>query len=200
MFVTYKISGDYELSVVMEATPGKKPTPVNLVQHVYWNLGGHDSGTVLGHEVQIFAGHITPVDKELIPTGEIAAVAGTAYDFLEPRRVGSRIAEAGGYDINYVLDAAAPAADGMRRAAVVRDGGGSGRGFELWTNQPGVQFYTSNTLRAVGKGGAAYGPYSGLCLETQGFPDSVNHPQFPSQIVHPGETYLHRMLFKFSVE
>uniref|UniRef100_A0A1D1YSM4 Aldose 1-epimerase n=1 Tax=Anthurium amnicola TaxID=1678845 RepID=A0A1D1YSM4_9ARAE len=199
VYVTYKISGDYQLSVTMDAKPGNKPTPVNLAQHTYWNLGGHDSGPILDNTVQIFASHITPVDEMLIPTGEIASVKGTLFDFRTPYTVGSRVKEAGGYDINYVLDSHADK-DGMRKAAIVKDGK-SGRVLELWTNQPGVQFYTSNTLKdIVGKEGYVYGQYGGLCLETQGFPDSVNHPEFPSQIVNPGETYNHYMLFKFSVQ
>ncbi|XP_078444097.1 galactose mutarotase-like superfamily protein [Wolffia australiana] len=201
VFVTYTISDDDQLSVTMEATPAGKPTPVNLVQHVYWNLAGHDSGSVLGHKLQIFASRVTPLDQELIPTGQVAAVNGTPFDFLTPRPIGSRIGElTGGYDINYVLDKAEAGVEreGMWKAALVRDSG-SGRTMELWTDQVGVQLYTSNMLKAVGKGGAAYGSHAGLCLETQGFPDSVNRPQFPSQIVQPGARYLHRMLFRFSM-
>lgn len=194
VYVTYKLSGPYELSVVMRATPRTKATPVNLVQHNYWNLGGHGSGSILSTTVQILASHITPVDGDLIPTGSIAPVAGTPYDFLHPAAVGSRIAGVeGGYDMNYVVDGR-----GMKKVAVVRDGG-SEREFELWSNQPGVQFYSGNFLHHVGgKGGVMYEKHDGLCLETQGFPDSVNHPQFPSQIVEPGEVYEHDMVFKFS--
>uniref|UniRef100_A0A1D1Y5K7 Aldose 1-epimerase n=2 Tax=Anthurium amnicola TaxID=1678845 RepID=A0A1D1Y5K7_9ARAE len=196
--VTYKIIGDYMLSVTMHAEPVDKATPVNLAQHTYWNLGGHDSGTILNNTVQIFASHITPVDKNLIPTGEITPVTGTPFDFRRPSTVGSRIEEAGGYDINYVLHSPTDKY-GVRKAAVVKDSR-SGRVLELWTNQLGVQFYTSNMLNdTVGKGGYVYGQHAALCLETQGFPDSVNHPNFPSQIVNPGETYHHYMLFKFSV-
>nr|CAD1825209.1 unnamed protein product [Ananas comosus var. bracteatus] len=199
VYVTYKISGPYELSVHMNATAIDKATPVNLAQHTYWNLGGHDSGTILSNTVQIFASHITPVDESLIPTGQIAPVAGTPYDFLQPTTVGSHIKEVsgGGYDINYVLDGP-PSPNGMRKVAAVRDGR-SGRAVELWANQPGVQFYTANFLDNVkGKGGHVYGKHDALCLETQGFPDAVNHPNFPSQIVNPGEVYKHDMLFKFS--
>ncbi|XP_038983206.1 galactose mutarotase-like [Phoenix dactylifera] len=198
VFVTYKISGAYELSVTMDAKSVNKATPVNLLQHTYWNLGGHNSGTILSNTVQIFASHVTPSDSHLIPTGEIVSVSGTPYDFLKPMIVGSRINElTGGYDINYVLDLPMDS-HGMRKVAVVKDGG-SGRAFELWSNQPGVQFYTSNSLKDVkGKGGFVYGQHAALCLETQGFPDGVNHPNFPSQIVNPGEVYKHYMLFKFS--
>lgn len=198
VYVTYKISAAYELSVSMYAKPGNKATPVNLLQHTYWNLGGHNSGTILSNTVQIFASHITPTDSHSIPTGEIVSVYGTPYDFLKPMTVGSRINElTSGYDINYVLDSPMDS-QGMRKVAVVKDGG-SGRAFELWSNQPGVQFYTSNFLKNVkGKGGFVYGQHAALCLETQGFPDAVNHPNFPSQIVNPGEVYKHYMLFKFS--
>ncbi|CAL9753781.1 unnamed protein product [Musa acuminata subsp. burmannicoides] len=199
VFVTYKISAPYELSIAMCAKSLNKATPVNLAQHSYWNLGGHGSGTILSNMVQIFASKITPVDANLIPIGTIVPVSGTPYDFLKPTTVGSRIDKlSGGYDINYVLDQPI-GSNGMRKVAVVKDGNGSGRAFELWANQPGVQFYTGNFLNNVkGKGGQIYGKHAGLCLETQGFPDSVNHPNFPSQIVNPGEDYKHNMLFKFS--
>ncbi|WOK94233.1 aldose 1-epimerase-like [Canna indica] len=198
VYVTYKISGPYQLSVIMSAKALNKATPVNLAQHTYWNLGGHTSGTILSNTVQIYASKITPVDTHLIPTGEFAPVYGTPYDFLKPTTVGSRIKQlAGGYDINYVLDLPL-GNDGMRKVAVVENSV-SGRKLELWANQPGVQFYTANTLNETnGKDGHAYGSYAGLCLETQGFPDAVNHPNFPSQIVNPGQEYKHNMLFKFS--
>ncbi|KAK8951133.1 hypothetical protein KSP39_PZI003011 [Platanthera zijinensis] len=196
VFITYKLSGPYELSITMRATARTKATPVNLVPHNYWNLGGHTSGSTLSHTVQIFASHVTPTDDELIPTGAILPVAGTPFDFLEPRAVGSRIGEVkrGGYDINYAVDG-----EGMRKVAAVKDGA-SGRGMEVWANQPGVQFDTGNFLGRVkqGKGGAVYQNHDGLCLEPQGFPDSVNHPQFPSQIVNPGEVYKHDQVIKFS--
>ncbi|RZR80996.1 hypothetical protein BHM03_00007127, partial [Ensete ventricosum] len=199
VFVTYEISAPYELSIAMRAKSLNKATPVNLAQHSYWNLGGHGSGTILSNTVQIFASKITPVDANLIPTGAYMPVSGTPYDFLKPMTVGSRIDKVPpGYDINYVLDQPI-GSNGMRKVAVVKDGDGSGRAFELWANQPGVQFYTGNFLNDVkGKGGHIYGIHAGLCLETQGFPDSVNHPEFPSQIVNPGEDYKHNMLFKFS--
>ncbi|KAI0494677.1 hypothetical protein KFK09_024819 [Dendrobium nobile] len=194
VYVTYKISGAYELSVTMEATPRTKATPVNLLQHSYWNLGGHNSGSILSNTVQIFASYITPLNDQLIPTGAISSVSGTPYDFRNPNTIESRINYVkGGYNMNYVVDG-----QGMRKVAVVEDRR-SGRAMELWANQPAVQFYTAYYLNGVeGKGGAIYGRYGGLCLETQGFPDAVNHPQFPSQIVNPGEVYKHDMLFKFS--
>lgn len=194
VFVTYRLSAPYELSTIMRATPRTKATPVNLIQHNYWNLAGHNSGSILSNTIQIFASHITPVDDELIPIGSISSVAGTPFDFRKPKTVGSRIDMVkGGYDINYVVNG-----HGMKKVAVVKDDG-SGRQLELWSNQPGMQLYTGNFLDHVeGKGGAVYEIYGGLCLETQGFPDSVNHPQFPSQIVNPGEVYKHDMVIKFS--
>lgn len=176
-----------------------KPTPVNLAQHTYWNLGGHNSGDILSHKVQIFAPSITPVDSHLIPTGEIVPVKGTPYDFLQSRIVGSHIGELpAGYDINYVIDESG--SDRMRKAAIVHCER-SGRVMELWTNQPGVQFYTSNALGDTkGKGGYVYKKHAALCLETQKFPDSVNHPNFPSEIVYPAKSYKHLMLYKFSTE
>ncbi|XP_077224380.1 uncharacterized protein LOC143857783 [Tasmannia lanceolata] len=197
--VTYKITGDYELSVTMTAKALNKPTPVNLAQHTYWNLAGHNSGDILSNTLQLFASHYTPVDSGLIPTGKILSVEQTPYDFLRPYKIGSRIDKLPtGYDINYVLDVSHPDHHGMKKTAMVKDNK-SGRSMELWSNQPGVQFYTGNFLKdVVGKGGYVYGPHDGLCLETQGFPDSVNHPNFPSQIVNPGKVYRHDMLFKFS--
>ncbi|KAF9605779.1 hypothetical protein IFM89_018445 [Coptis chinensis] len=196
--VTYTLVGSNKLSVVMKAEAPRKPTPVNLAQHTYWNLGGHDSGVILSNTVQLFASNITPVDSNLIPTGEIAAVKDTAYDFLEPHTVGSRINELkSGYDINYVVDGPL---GGIKKVAVVHDTK-SGRMLELWSDKPGLQFYSGNMLKGQkGKGGAVYGPHTGLCLETQGFPDSVNHPNFPSQIVTPEKPYEHFMLYRFTTK
>ncbi|XP_031269150.1 aldose 1-epimerase [Pistacia vera] len=195
--VTYMFIESNKLAVNMKAKALNKPTPVNLALHTYWNLGGHDSGDIFSHKIQLFGSHITPVDDDLIPTGKITPVKGTPYDFLDAREIGSKFKELpGGYDINYVLDNPYP--NHLKRVAVVKENV-SGRKMELWTNQPGVQFYTSNMLGHLkGKGGFVYSNYAGLCLETQGFPDSVNHPNFPSQIVHPGETYEHVMVYRFT--
>ncbi|KAK6123287.1 hypothetical protein DH2020_042964 [Rehmannia glutinosa] len=182
--VTYLLIGRNKFGIKMEANPKNKPTPVNLASHTYWNLGGHTSGNILySHTIQLFASRITPVNDNLIPTGEISPVGGTAYDFLEPRTIASKFNELpDGYDINYVLDRTG-AGKTFTKAATVRDGK-SGRKMELWTDQAGVQFYTSNMLGdTVGKGGFVYKKYGGFCLETQGFPDSVNHRNFPSQII-----------------
>ncbi|CAN0901623.1 Galactose mutarotase [Linum grandiflorum] len=195
--VTYMILSKNTMAIKMTAAPHNKPTPVNLAYHGYWNLGGHNSGTILNHTIQLFSHKITPVDDHLIPTGSLTSVEGTPYDFLEPQQIGSRIDDLPkGYDINYVVDDLSPGR--LKKAAVVKDHV-SGRKLELWTNQPGVQFYTSNMLNDVkGKGGFTYQKYAGFCLETQGFPDSVNHQEFPSQIVNPGQSYVHYMVYRFT--
>ncbi|KAL3716508.1 hypothetical protein ACJRO7_008154 [Eucalyptus globulus] len=134
---------------------------LSLALHTYWNLGSHNSGDILSHTIQLFGSKITQVDEHLIPTGNILNIEESPYDFLQPRQIGSRIHELPhGYDINY---------------------GKTGRKMVLWGNQPEVQFYTANHQEnEKGKGGFVYSSHAGLCLETQGFPDSVNHPNFPS--------------------
>ncbi|XAR71235.1 Aldose 1-epimerase [Bertholletia excelsa] len=189
---------DHGLDVTMKAKALNKATPVNLAQHSYWNLGGHNSGDILSHQIQVFGSHITPVDSALIPTGKITPVKGTPYDLLRPTIIAHKIRGLPkGYDINYCLDGYGHK---LRKAAEVYDKK-SGRVLKLYTNQPGMQFYTGNYLKDVkGKGGFVYEAHAGLCLETQGYPDSVNHPNFPSQIITPGKIYLHRMVFKFSTK
>lgn len=184
----------------MEAVPQNKPTPVSLAQHTYWNLGGHDSGNVLDHSIQIWAKHITPVDQNTVPTGEIVPVKDTPFDFTTGQKIGSRIHEVGlGYDHNYVLDCGDEKL-GLKHAVKLKDPRSS-RVLNLWTNAPGMQFYTANYVNGiVGKGGAVYEKHSGACLETQGFPNAINQPNFPSVVVRPGEKYQHSMLFEFSVE
>ncbi|KAM7267066.1 hypothetical protein ACFE04_009232 [Oxalis oulophora] len=196
--VSYRIIRDTHLSIIMKAKALDKPTPVNLAQHSYWNLGNHNSGNILSEEVQIFASKYTPVDKDLIPTGKLESVKGTPFDFLEPHTVGSTISKLpNGYDINYVVDD--ENGHKVKKVAVVHDKK-TGRVMELFANQPGVQFYTGNYLKDVkGKDGVVYKAHAGLCLETQDFPDAVNHPSFPSSIVYPGKTYKHFMLYKFSI-
>jgi aldose 1-epimerase len=170
---------------------------VNLALHAYWNLGGHNSGDIFSHTIQLFGSEVTPVDEELIPTGEIVNVKDTPYDSLQAREIGSMFNQLpDGYDINYVLDDLNPGH--FKKVAVVQESV-SGRKSELWTNQPGLQFYTSNMLDNVkGKGGCVYAKHAGICLETQGLPDAVNHPYFPSQIVDPGEIYQNIMIFRFT--
>lgn len=195
--VTYFLMGDDVLALKMEAKPVNKDTPINLASHSYWNLGGHNSGSIFSHTIQILGSKITPVNDKLIPTGAITPINGTAYDFLKARTIGSKFSDLpDGYDINYVLDG--KNGKHFNKVAVVQDDK-SGRKMELWTNKPGVQFYTSNMLKDTkGKGGYIYKKYAGLCLETQGFPDSVNHPNFPSQIVNPGDNYKHVMVYRFT--
>jgi len=199
--VSYILTGKNQLVILMKGKTLNKPTPVNLANHAYWNLGGHNSGNILNEVVQIFGSKITPVDSKLIPTGKFASVKGTAYDFLKPQTVGSRInqlAETKGYDINYVLDG--EKGQKIKLAAIVQDKK-SGRVLELFTNAPGLQFYTGNYVKDLkGKGGYVYQSHSGLCLESQAFPDSVNQPNFPSTIVTPEKPYKHYMLFKFSTK
>ncbi|KAF3565965.1 hypothetical protein DY000_02018949 [Brassica cretica] len=195
--VTYKLVKDNELSVVMEAEAKDQATPVNLAHHTYWNLGGHNSGDILSEEIQILGSSYTPVDGELIPTGKISPVKRTPYDFLQPRPIKDNMKDLKtGYDINYCLDGKV---DKMRKIVELGDKK-SGRKMELSANQPGLQFYTGGMLKDIkGKNGAVYQAFAGLCLETQSYPDSVNNPKFPSQIVEPGKNYKHNMLFKFSI-
>ncbi|CAJ1828544.1 unnamed protein product [Sphenostylis stenocarpa] len=199
--VSYILTGKNQLVILMKGKALNKPTPVNLANHAYWNLGGHNSGNILNEVVQIFGSQITVVDSKLIPTGKFASVKGTAYDFLKPQIIGSRInqlAETKGYDINYVLDG--EKGKKTKLAAIVQDKK-SGRVLELYTNAPGLQFYTGNYVKDLkGKGGYVYNSHAGLCLETQAFPDSVNHPNFPSTIVTPRKPYKHYMFFKFSTK
>ncbi|KAL7192461.1 hypothetical protein ACSBR2_024322 [Camellia fascicularis] len=197
---TYTLTSSTTMRLDMEAIPENKPTPINLAQHTYWNLAGHNSGNILDHSIQIWAKHITPVDQNTVPTGEIMPVKGTPFDFTAEKKIGSSIHEVGlGYDHNFVLDCEDEKM-GLKHAAKVKDPSSS-RVLNLWTNAPGMQFYTANYVNGVvGKGGAVYGKQSGLCLETQGFPNAVNQPNFPSVIVKRGEKYQHSMLFEFSVE
>ncbi|MEW6743825.1 MAG: aldose epimerase family protein [Planctomycetota bacterium] len=204
--VVYTLTQENELKLRITAETDK-PTPVNIAHHSYWNLAGHASGTILDHEVMLNADNYTPTDATLIPTGQIAPVAGTPYDFRQPKPIGRDIAQIpadpaagnpGGYDVNFVLNGELGE---MKLAARVRDLK-SGRVMEVWTTEPGVQFYTGNFLDGTkrGKGGVVYNKHAGFCLETQHFPDSVNKPDWPSVILRPGETYVHEMVHKFSAE
>ncbi|KAG6532379.1 galactose mutarotase-like isoform X2 [Zingiber officinale] len=194
----YSLPSSTSLKLEMEAVPASKATPVSLAQHTYWNLAGHNSGNVLDHSIQIWGSHITPVDDNQIPTGNIKPVSGTPFDFTAETEIGSRILEVpGGYDHNYKLDHGEEKS-GLKHAARVKDPS-SMRVLDLWTDAPGMQFYTGNFLDGVvGKGGAVYGKQAGLCLETQGFPNAINQLNFPSVVVQPGEKYKHTMVFEFS--
>jgi aldose 1-epimerase len=189
--VKYTLTDDNALIVDYDAVTDA-PTVINLTQHSYFNLAGHGAGSVQGHELTIAADAYTPVDDALIPTGEIAPVEGTRYDFRS-RRV---IADAVGYDINFVLS---NRDDPLKLAAILRDPRG-GRTMTVTTTEPGVQLYTGNHLDGsiIGKNAVRYQRYAGLCLETQHFPDSPNRPSFPSTELRPGEQFTSRTIMTFS--
>jgi len=198
--VTYTLTPEDELVVEFEATTDRA-TPVNLTNHAYWNLAGHGAETVLDHELWVDADAYTPTDDTLIPTGEIAHVAGTPLDFRTAKPIRRDLAgvaktAAGGYDHNFVLNGES---DRYRVAARLREPG-TGRTLHILTDQPGLQFYSGNFLHGqIGKDGRIYDHRSALCLETQHFPDSVNHPDFPSTILRQGQTYRTKTVHRFSV-
>ncbi len=197
--VTYALSDENELTMDFEAVSDKK-TIVNFTNHTYYNLAGAGNGTILDHELTIPAVHYTPVDATLIPTGEFKKVEGTPLDFRKPHSIRSRINEVGGepvgYDHNYVL----PDDVGFQLNGEVYEPK-SGRVLGIYSDQPGVQLYTSNFLtgKLVGKNGKAYVQHGGICLEPQHFPDSPNKPQFPSVVLGAGETYRTRIAARFGV-
>jgi aldose 1-epimerase len=201
--ITYTLTDDDELIWQAEASTDAT-TIVNLVHHSYWNISGDPSSSVLDHELMLAAAHYLPTDPGLIPTGVIALVADTPMDFTTATPIGARIEAdfeaikfGAGYDHCWVLNAG----EGVRLAARVKDPK-SGRVMEVFTDQPAVQFYSASFLdgKTPGKGGVAYARRSALCLETEGFPDSPNHPAFPSPVLRPGQIYQHTLVHKFSVE
>jgi aldose 1-epimerase len=210
--VRYSLTGD-SLRLDYEAhndePPGGLASVVNLTNHTYWNLAGEGSGSVGDHELQLFASSYTPTDAASIPVAGPASVEGTPFDFRTPTPIGARwrdgddqLAFGAGYDHNYVLDGAgggAPERDGLALAAVAADPG-SGRVLEVWTDQPGVQFYSANKLTGQlrGKSGRLYRQGDAFCLETQHWPDSPNRPEFPSTVLRAQETFRTSTVFRLT--
>jgi aldose 1-epimerase len=201
--VTYTLTDNDELSIDYTATTDK-PTIVNLTNHTYFNLADGGAGDVLGHELMIDADTFTPVDPTQIPTGELRPVTSTPMDFSELTPIGSRIDQEDeqlhlgmGYDHNWVLN---KSDDVLTLAARLQEPT-TGRAMEVYTTEPGIQFYSGNFLNGTvaGKGGQVYHKHHGLCLETQHFPDSPNHPHFPSTVLRPGETYQTTTVYRFAV-
>ncbi len=202
--VIYTLTPENEI-VIDYTAESDQPTVCNLTNHSYFNLKDAGKSPILDHSLQIVADCYTPIDKTFIPTGELAAVSGTPFDFLTPQTIGSRIdadevqlANGLGYDHNFVLNGE----QGMMRLAAQVSEPVSGRVLSVYTTEPGVQFYSGNFLDGslVGKGGAVYRHRHGFCLETQHFPDSPNQPHFPSTLLNPGEVRTSKTVFKFSVQ
>jgi aldose 1-epimerase len=201
--VTYTLTPGNELVVEYHAT-ADQPTPVNLSQHTYFNLAGEGSGNILQHVLTVRADRYTPVDTTLIPTGKLASVAGTPFDFRVPTAIGARIDQAHpqlhrgkGYDHNFVLSRTGP---GLFHAVHLAEPK-TGRTLDISTTEPGLQFYSGNFLDGTitGKAGHVYAHRSGIVLETQHFPDSPNQPRFPSTILRPGQEYRSQTVFAFGV-
>ncbi|MCK9269383.1 MAG: aldose epimerase family protein [Bacteroidales bacterium] len=193
--ITYTLTNCNELKIDYSATTDA-PTILNLTHHSYFNLDGHNSGAILDHKLQINGEAYLPVSQTLIPTGEIKPVEGSPMDFRQPHVIGERIAEvAGGYDHTWVLK---NKHDSTLQLAARLWAPTSGRLLEVYTDQPGIQFYAGNMLEnEKGKQGALYNQHDALCLETQHFPDSPNHPDFPSVVLRPGEKFVSQTVYKF---
>ncbi len=195
--LTYELVGPGKLALTFHAR-SSAPTPFNPTSHTYFNLEGHDAGTIAQHWLQIFAQHQTPTGAELIPTGRIEPVAGTPFDFSGGKAVATDwdVLERG-YDRNFVLDRP----PGQVRTAAIVIAPRSGRKLTVTTDRPCIHLYTAGWLDvAGGKGGAHYRPFGGLSLETQGFPDALNHSGFPSEVLVPGQPFKSKTFFQFETE
>ena len=188
--VSYRLDGR-SIDIVREATCDA-PTLINIADHSYFNLNGHDAGSILDHVLTINASRFLPARPDNLPTGEIAAVEGTPWDFREPHTVGERLAEVGGYDHDYVPDG-----DGYRHMARLV-GDESGIVMDVLADTPGIQFYSGNFLAAENcKDGAVYGTHEAVVLEAQYHPDSIHHPDWPQPVTRPGQTYSSRQTYAF---
>lgn len=195
--VIYSLSVNNDISLRYSAKTDA-PTPINLTNHTYFNLCGNDSGSVLDHQVQLFADRYVPVNEQAIPSGEILDVVGTPFDFRSPKAIGKDISSVpGGYDHNWEINRSG---DELNVVAGVYEPV-TGRTLTVYSTQPGVQFYTGNFLQnEKGKLGSLYNKNAGFCLETQHFPDSPNRPEFPSCILLPGDTYRQNTVWHFDFE
>jgi len=205
--VRYSVTDKNEFVIEYDAVAADRTTVANFTTHTFWNLAGHNKGDILGHVLQVNADKFLPIDKTLIPTGELRPVKGTVMDFTKPETIGKRIGDDDeqlklglGYDHHYVLKKK----EGEFSLAARVTEPKSGRVMEVWSNEPGMQVYSGNFLegkapRDVGKGGAVYALRTGFCLEPSHFPDSPNKPNFPSTVLNPGEWYSGKTVYRFSV-